>query len=444
MAPGPYFRNPVSFVLRARTDPLAYTREVLRAYGSPARIRVWGMSLIFAVADPEQVRHVLQENSRNYVKGEMVARLKILLGEGLLTSEGDFWRRQRRLAQPAFHRQRVQSFAEQMVALTGRALDGLEESARSGAPVDVMAAMSRLTLAIVGRALFDVDLGDRATLVGRALPVALEGLTQRMFNPLALPLAVPSPANRRLARALRDLDQVVFEIIRRRQDAPEEHADLLAMLMEARDADTGEGMSAVQLRDEVMTFVLAGHETTAVTVSWAVDLLGRNPEIAERLRREVRDVLGDRAPDLADLPRLGLARRVAEETLRLYPAVAALQRQAVAGDDIGGYEVPAGARVVLCAYAMQRDPNLWPEPERFDPDRFLPERSEGRHRFAAIPFSGGPRLCIGHEFAMMEAQILIAMLAQRFRFEPVPERPTVPELRITLRPRDGVWMRVRS
>jgi cytochrome P450 len=444
LAPGPTYRNPLAFVLEARSDPLAYTVDIVRRYGALVRVRVWGMPLVFALAHPEHVRHVLQENSRNYTKGEMVGRMRVLLGDGLFTSEGEVWRRQRRLAQPAFHRQRIQGFADLMVERTSRTLDAIEERSRAGAPVDVMAEMSRLALTIVGRALFDVDLGDQASGVGRALPVALEALTRRIFNPLALPMAVPTSANRRLRWATRELDRVVFDIIRRRQESPVGHADLLAMLMEMRDADTGEGMNSVQLRDEVMTFVLAGHETTAVTLAWAVHLLARNPEIERRLRAEIEHAIGDRPPQLADLGNLPMARRVIEETLRLFPPIGAIQRQAIGGDEIDGCAIPAGARIVVCAYAMHRDPALWPDPERFDPDRFLPDRSEGRHRFAYIPFGGGPRLCIGNEFAMMETQIVLAMLLQRFRFEPVPEAPPRPELRITLRPSSGVWMRVRS
>jgi len=441
--PGPTYRTPISFLLASRPDPLAYTYGLVRRYGPELRVRVWGLPAMHVFTRPDDVRHVMQENNRNYVKGDIIAKMKVLLGEGLFTSEGDFWRRQRRLAQPAFHRQRIQGFGALMTDTVSRALIGWEEPARDGRPIDVMEEMSRLTLTIVGRALFGIDLADRASDVGRPLLIALEELTRYVLNPIALPLALPTPGHRRLRRALLDLDRVVLAIIEKRRREPGEHDDLLAMLMEARDADTGESMSSRQLRDEVMTFVLAGHETTAVTLAWAVHLLESHPEVEAAVRREVRSALGDRRPELADLRNLALVRRVIDETLRLYPPLSALHRQAIAADEIGGVPIPPRGLVFLLPYITHRDPTVWPDPERFDPDRFLPEAVERRHRFAYFPFGAGPRLCIGNEFALMEAQIALAMMLQRWRFEPVPGRPVSSEVRITLRPTDGVWMRLR-
>ena len=212
------------------------------------------------------------------------------------------------------------------------------------------------------------------------------------------------------------------------------------MLMSARDPETGEGMSDQQLRDEVMTFVLAGHETTAVTLAWACHLLAQHGDVEERLRREVRDALGDRTPVLSDLPQLGLARRVIEETLRLYPPVAVINRQTIAADEIGGFPIAANAMIYLSPFVTHRHPSFWEEPERFDPDRFMPARSAARPRFAYFPFGGGPRLCIGNEFALMEAQLILAMVVQRYRLQPVPGHVVEPEIRITYRPRHGVQM----
>lgn len=438
--PGPTYRTPISFLLASRPDPLAYTHRLVRQYGDVLRVRVWGIPPMYVFARPDHIRHVMQENNRNYVKGDVIAKMKVLLGEGLFTSEGDFWRRQRRLAQPAFHRQRIQNFASIMVDTTAATLASWEPAVGAGRPIDVMEEMSHLTLAIVGKALFGIDLSDRASEVGRTLLVALEGLTKRVLNPFSLPLALPTPGHLRLRRALRELDRVVLGIIENRRTSPGEHADFLAMLMEARDADTGEGMSSTQLRDEVMTFVLAGHETTAVTLAWAVHLLSEHPGVEEALRGEIRAAIGDRPPDLGDLRNLPLARRVIDETLRLYPPLSALHRQAIAADEVDGIAIPPKALVFLCPYVTQRDPELWPEPERFDPDRFLPERVESRHRYAYFPFGAGPRICIGNEFALMEAQLALTMILQRYRFEPLPERPVSPEVRITLRPTNGVWM----
>lgn len=442
--PGPVYRNPLRFLLEARPNPVGYAHRMIQEYGDATAVRVWGLPQMAVLSRPDHVRHVMQENNRNYVKGDIIAKMKPLIGEGLFTSEGDFWRRQRKLAQPAFHRQRIQNFAAIMVDATERTVDRWSDLARSGVEVDVMAEMSALTLAIVGRALFGVDLSDRASDVGRSLLIAFEELTRRVTNPFSLPLALPTPGHIRLRRATRALDEVVVGIIEKRRATSELHHDLLAMLMEMRDADTGEAMSNRQLRDEVMTFVLAGHETTAVTLAWAMHLLAQNREVEERLRREVRDALGERRPSIADLPQLGLARRVIDETMRLYPPVSAIQRQAIGADEIDGYEIAPGSFIVLLPYSTHRDPVLWSEPERFDPDRFLPEASAARHRYAYYPFGAGPRICIGNEFALMEAQLVLAMIVQRYRFSPAPNRPVESELRITLRPKHGIWMHLAA
>jgi len=438
--PGPSYRTPLPFMWEARPNPLAYALRQVRSYGEVVCIRSWLLPPIFLFTRPEHVRYVLQENNRNYRKGDIVGKMKVVLGEGLFTSDGEFWRRQRRLAQPAFHRQRIQGFAELMTDAADKSLDTWRGRALAGEPIDVMAEMSALTLAVVGRALFGVDLSDRATAVGRNMLVALEELTRRALNPFALPLALPLPSHRRLQRATRELDRVVFEIIEQRRASDGNQADLLAMLMEARDADTGEGMTTQQLRDEVMTFVLAGHETTAVTLAWTFHLLSRNRDVEARVRAEVAEILAGRTPALEDLPRLLLLRRVIEESLRLYPPVGAIERMALAADEIDGYAIPPGASLFLSPYVTHRDPQTWPDPERFDPDRFLPEHAASRHRFAYFPFGAGPRLCIGNEFALMEAQLILAMVLQRFRLEPVPGRAVEEEVRVTLRPKYGVWM----
>ncbi len=440
--PGPSYRTPLPFMWEARPNPLAYALRQVRSYGEVVCIRSWLLPPIFLFTRPEHVRYVLQENNRNYRKGDIVGKMKVVLGEGLFTSDGEFWRRQRRLAQPAFHRQRIQGFAELMTDAADKSLDTWRGRALAGEPIDVMAEMSALTLAVVGRALFGVDLSDRATAVGRNMLVALEELTRRALNPFALPLALPLPSHRRLQRATRELDRVVFEIIEQRRASDGNQADLLAMLMEARDADTGEGMTTQQLRDEVMTFVLAGHETTAMALSWTWYLLAQHPEIEERLCAEIAKAVGDRVPTIDDLPRLQYARQVVEEVMRLYPPVWGFVRQAIQEDRIAGYRIGKGAIVNIVPYVTHRHPAFWDDPDRFDPDRFTSERVRERPKFAYLPFSGGPRLCIGNEFALMEAQLVVAMTLQRYRLRLTAERPVVePEVQLTLRPRGGMPMR---
>jgi cytochrome P450 len=319
-------------------------------------------------------------------------------------------------------------------------LDAWAPRAGTGVPFDVAAEMSRLTLRVVGKTLFSMDLTGDAAEVGRGLVVALGFLGRRAMGFLPPPVWVPTPASVRFLRARRALDRVVYHIIQTRRRTGEDAGDFLGMLLAARDADTGEGMSDQQLRDEVMTFVLAGHETTAVALAWTWYLLARHPDADARLRAEVAAVLGGRAPTVEDLPALRYTRMVLEETMRLYPPVWGLGRQAIAADSIGGYPIRAGAPVSMSPYVTHRHPAVWDDPERFDPERFTPERVAARPRFAYLPFSGGPRLCIGNEFALMEATLVLALVAQRYRLVLAPERRVVPQVTLTLRPRGGLPM----
>jgi cytochrome P450 len=427
-------------------DPLGHLERVWRTYGDIGCSR-FGPIRSYFVIHPDHVQHVLQERNRNYVKGPIIARTKVLVGEGLFTSEGDFWRRQRRLAQPAFHRARIAAFADMMIACGREMLDGWEGAAASGTTFDLAAETSRVTLRVVGKALFSLDLQGEAASVGEALVEARDFVTHRTFKLLIPPMWAPTARIRRYRSALAVLDDMVLRIIheRRRASDPGAAEDLLGMLIAARDEETGEGMTDRQLRDEVMTFVLAGHETTAVSLAWIWYLLARHPAVEHHLRDEVATTLGVRAPTLDDLPRLPYARMVVEESMRLYPPVWAFGRQALEEDQIGGYRIAAGAPLNVFPWLTHRHPDFWPDPGRFDPERFAPERAAARHRFAYLPFSGGPRLCIGNEFALMEAVLLLAMTVQRYRVALAdPERPIEPDAKVTLRPRGGMPVRIRA
>ena len=424
-----------------RRDPLAFVEALAREYGDAVCLGL-GIVDVYLFHHPDAVKHVLQDNNQNYVKGEVIGRVKVLIGEGLFTSEGDLWRRQRRLAQPAFHRERIAGFADTMVRRTAERLARWEPAVRRGEPIEVASEMNALTLTLVVETLFGRDLSGEAADAGRALRVALEGTAHRAMTYVVPPMWVPTARNRALRAAVRTLDALVYNIIDGRRLAHAPGDDLLGMLMSARDEGTGEGMSRGQLRDEVMTFLLAGHETTAVALAWTWYLLARHPEIAEQARAETLAVLGDRDPTLDDLPRLPLARMVVEEAMRLYPPVWGIGRQAVAADRIGGYDVPAGALVNLSPWVTHRHPAFWPEPDRFDPERFRPGVERTRPRFAYFPFSGGPRLCIGESFALLEAQLVVAMMLRRYRLALVDDRPIVPEPTLTIRPRGGLPMRV--
>jgi cytochrome P450 len=424
-----------------RADPLAFVSRLRREFGDVVCVRM-GPLRVFMVFHPEGVKHVLQDNHRNYVKGPLIARARVLIGDGLFTSEGDLWRRQRRLAQPAFHHERLAGLVDVITRLTGEHLHRWHPVGSSPPLRDIAAEMSTLTLTIAGITLFGENLEGEAAAAGRALRVALEFTGQRIMSYLAVPLAIPTARNLAFRRAVRILDDVVYDIIASRQRSRSDAGDLLSMLLAARDEETGAGMTRRQLRDEVMTFFLAGHETTAVTLAWTWYLLARHPAIEARLREESVAGLGTGSPTYADLPHLRFTRMVIQEAMRLYPPVWGIGRQALEEDTIGGYRVPRGGIVNLSPYVTHRHPDVWNEPERFDPERFDPARAASRHRFAYFPFGGGPRLCIGEAFALMEAQVIVAMVAGRYRLRPRGGYAAEPEVHLTLRPRGGMPMTI--
>ncbi|MFL5319529.1 MAG: cytochrome P450 [Myxococcaceae bacterium] len=425
-----------------RKDPLAGALKAAREFGDLSVHPL--VERVFFASHPDYVKHVLQDNHLNYQKGWVYARIKALTGEGLLTSEGDHWKRQRRLSQPAFHKQRIASFAQTMSDRTKDMVDGWSPAARNGDVIDMHAEMMRLTLRIAGQTLFSVDLGDAAERVGDAFSVVLEILNARTSTFVVFPKSIPTPENVRFARAMKVLDDVVEKVIeQRRHAAPGEHHDLLAMLMESKDADTGETMNDRQLRDELMTMMLAGHETTANALAFSFYLLSKNPGVTRKVIEEVDRVLGGRTPTAQDAMQLQYTLRVIQEAMRLYPPAWIFSRKAIKEDVIGGYRIPAGATVVMSPWALHRDPRFWENPEGFDPDRFTEERSAGRPKTSYVPFAAGPRMCIGAGFALMEAQIILAMVLQRYRPELVAGYDLELEPLVTLRPKGGIQMTLR-
>ena len=401
---------------------------------------------VLVVWQPDHVKHVLQDRHAIYTKESLDYRvLKRFLGEGLVTSDGALWLRQRRLMQPAFHRSSIAAFASLMVERTRALLKDWDGPARFGRPVNVYHEMRRLSLDVVTRALFGVNLHEDARVVGHTFAILSEALAEHLYSPLFLLFlhpVLPTPSNRRARAALRTLDRIVGSIIaRRRAQGSAADDDLLSLLLHARDEETdGAGMDDRQIRDEVMTVLLAGHETTAATLSWTWYLLDRHRDVAERLRSEILGALGDRDPTVEDLPQLEGARRVIEEAMRLYPPAWIITRVAKEEDEIGGYRVAPRTVVTLSPYLTHRSKEVWPEPERFDPDRFTAERSAERPRFAYFPFAGGPRQCIGSEFALTEATLVLATIIRRYRLELASRREVVPQPLTTLRPRGGLPM----
>jgi cytochrome P450 len=424
-------------------DVLGFGLKMHQQYGDLVRYRFIGR-YGYQVNHPEYIKHILQDNHHNYQKSKaIVTRFDQLVGNGLLLSEGDFWLRQRRLAQPAFHRKRIAAFGAIMTGAAEAALD--HWSANEDQPLDVAEEMTKLTLQVAGQTLFGLDLLDHAKEVGEAFgDVSAEVISfprsyvvARMLLPW---LPIPTPRNRRFDEGLRTLDRVVQGIIVHRRKHNEEREDLLSMFMSACDEETGERMDDRQLRDEVMTMLLAGHETTALALTWTWYLLSQHPDVEHKLHAELDTVLQGSTPTLNNLSNLPYTRSIVEEVLRLYPPAHSFNRQATADDEIGGYHIPAGAHMLIQPYVVHRHPAFWEHPEVFNPERFMPERSHERHRYAFIPFSGGPRQCIGNTFALAEAQLVIATIAQRYRLRLVPGHPVETVAMITLRPRHGLKM----
>lgn len=439
-APGPrglpLIRNTLDLWTR---DPLSALLDRHRRYGDIVRTRV-AKTDVFLVSDPEAVRHVLQRNYANYTKGPSYAVLGVVVGEGLLTSEGTHWLRQRRLAQPAFHHRYLEAFAELMVAATEARL----ATWRPGQVIDIAEEMMRLTFSIVGEALFSADVEDTAEEIGEIVTRALGlfdsfvGLAALLPAFLANPDRIPLPAARRIVQRL---DELVLGIIDTRRRDPRPRGDLLQMLMDARDED-GNAMSDRQLKDEVMTLILAGHETTANAMIWTLALLTRHREVEARLVAEHRRVLGDRLPQLGDVAQLPWTAQVVQESLRLYPPAWMIARQAREDDEVGGFHVPAGATVQISPWVLHRHLHHWRDPWRFDPERFGAERCEGRSSWAYLPFGGGARICIGKGFALLEAKLILATLCRRFVLVPQQEHMPTPQPSVTLRPRDGFPVRL--
>ncbi len=438
LPPGPKGNFLLGTLLEAWADPLRMMTDGVREFGEIVGFRFAYMRYV-VVADPEGIKHVLVGNHRNYTKSVNYAGLKVILGNGLLTAEGEPWRKQRKLTQPAFHRERLSGFADTMAECTRDMLDRWDRREDDGT-VDAHEEMMRLTFRIVGRTLLSAELDGEAKAIGEAMGIGIKWANDYVESVVRLPPWVPTPNNIRFNRAKRTIDELMDRIISERRSSTERRDDLLGMLMEMKDEETGEGMSDKQLRDELLTLVLAGHETTANALSFALHVLSQHPDVLLALRREADEVLAGRMPTLADVPRLTYTGQVIEEVMRLYPPAWALERQAIEDDVINGYRIPKGAVIGIAPWVTHRLPRLWPNPEGFDPSRFTKEAKEARHKHAYLPFGGGPRTCIGNAFAMMELQIVLPMIIQRYRLDLVPGFRMELEPTITLRPKKGVPM----
>jgi cytochrome P450 len=413
------------------SSPLEYFSKAAREYGDIVGMRVLNFKTIF-VNHPDLIEEVLVTNARKYSKGRVLRANKYVFGEGLLTSEGEFWLRQRRLAQPAFHRARIASYAATMVEYSQRLL----ENWKDGEERDAHQEMMRLTLQIVGKTLFDADVEGDAQDVGKSLELLLE-LGANFRRTIFVPHWLPTATNRRVKREIAQIEKILYRIIEERRASGHDAGDLLSMLLAAQDED-GSRMTDKQLRDEAITLFLAGHETTASTLSWTWWLLAQNPAVESRLHAELDSVLGDRAPSLDDLQKLVYTGHVITESLRLYPAAWGLARLVVEDHEIAGYPLTKGMGVTMAQWVVHRDTRWYDAPEEFRPERWENDLMKRIPRFAYFPFGGGPRQCIGNTFALMETVLVLATIAQKFRLRLVPNHRVAPLASITLRPRHGV------
>jgi cytochrome P450 len=430
-----------------RTDMLGFFEECFREHGDAAYFRMPGRRTML-LSHPDDIEHVLVTENRRFIKNYALSFLQPLLGNGLLLNEGDSWLRQRKLIQPAFSKPRVESYGPAMVEASDRMLRGW----RAGETLDLAPELHKLTMTIAARTLLGIDISGQFGEVVACLQTVLHDFLARFRAAIPAPYWLPTPRNLRLKRAVRRLDAILQELIEERRASNNWGGDFLSILMQARDEDDGTGASDRQLRDEVMTLFVAGHETTANTLSWTLYLLGLHPEIQRQVRDEVRDVLGERPPTAADLPKLTLCERVIRESMRLFPPAYVIGRRPLEDITIGGHFIAKGTNVLMSQWIVHRDARWYNEPLSFAPDRWADGLANRLPKYAYFPFGGGPRVCIGNTFAMFEATLILAMIAQRFELALVsPNRtggtaqnpyPMTLHPAVTLRPGEPICVRL--
>jgi cytochrome P450 len=446
--PGPGQGRLATALALRRGDPTEFFTELARVYGDVAHVGV-GSEDVYLISDPELIRDVFVTHGRRFKKGRGLQAAKLLLGEGLLTSEGEFHLRQRRLVQPAFARQRMAGYADAMVSSAAAHAGAWT----SGDQVDIAEEMAALTLTVVGQTLFGADVTGLRADVANAMTTLLQSFTRVALTPwAAVAVRLPTPAARRLRAAEATLDQAVYSIIQQRRAAAQDEGDLLSMLLLAHDVEAAAGesvrMTDKQVRDEVMTLLLAGHETTANALTWAWYLLSEHPAAAHRMRAELAAALAGELPSYADLPRLPWTTAVLAESMRLYPPAWIVGRRALEDVELGGWRLPAGSLCVVSQWVTHRDERWWPDPLAFRPERWIDgegrfsEHHDGRPRFAYFPFGAGTRVCVGESFAWTEGVLLLGAIGQRWSLALVPGHPVAVQPAITLRPRHGMRMTV--
>jgi cytochrome P450 len=428
--PGPKGHFLLGALREIKRDELDYLNRIVREYGDVVYVRIVNHPC-YVLSHPRDIEYVLLGNYTNFVKSVFLRESRALFGNGLLTSDGSFWLRQRRLLQPAFHHDRVSEYSRTMVEYTSQILRGWQD----GEVRDVHQDMVRLTLEIIASILFGSNIVSEAERIGDALCVFFEQFDDR-FGLYAIPEWLPTPGNLRYRMAIRSLNRILEDVIRQRRSNGKDSANILSALLRAQDED-GTGMTERQLRDEMMTLFFTGHETTALALSWTWYLLAQHPEVADKLAEEVERVVGQREPVYEDLPQLPFVDNVVKESLRLYPPAYGVVREASSDCEIGGYTIPAGATLAMFQWVVHRDPRYFDRPDEFIPDRWK-ELGNRLPRCAYFPFGVGPRMCIGNAFATTEVPLLVATIARSFQFKLAPGNPVLLRPSLTLRPRDGI------
>jgi cytochrome P450 len=440
--PGPPRRATFGLLKKLKADRLGLMAAARAEYGDAVRV-VIGPKRLYIFNHPDHAKHVLADNAANYHKGIGYIESKRALGDGLLTSEGELWRKQRRTIQPVFQHKRIARQADVIVEEAAKLVARLR-SFEGGSPVDVLEEITGLTLGVLGRTLLDADLGAFES-IGHSFEHVQDQAMFDMETMGMVPAFLPLPKQRRFRVARDDLSRIVQALVDERVANPRSDSDdVLSRLIESTSQETDPGVAAKRMRDELITLLLAGHETTASTIGWTLYLVDQHPEVWSRLHDEAVSVLGDRQPVYEDLHHFRYTTMVLNEVMRLYPPVWILTRKAVGVDEVGGYHVPAGSDVLICPYTLHRHPDYWEEPERFDPERFDPDLTTNRPRYAYIPFGAGPRFCVGNHLGLMEATFVVAMLARDLRLTRIPGHTVTPEPMLSLRLGGGLPVNVRA
>jgi cytochrome P450 len=423
-------------------DILGTVEQFINKYGDIFSLSV-PFNRVAVISNPEFVRYVLMDNNKNYTKSLAYDLLKNLLGNGLLTSEGDFWKKQRRLIQPAFHRKKLEELTAMMIDRAQQSAVKFRKYAEKDEYFNLVPEMTALTLDVISKAIFSSGVDDeKARMVGRQITLLNEYTIEKLNQPIRLPAMFPTPFNIRERKAVQILDKIVYEIIDRRRKEGVSKGDLLSMLLDARDEETGESMDNVQLRDELMTIFIAGNETSSNALSWTLYLLSQNPDEEQKMIEEIdRKLDSGTELNFNTINEFHYVRQVLEESMRMFPAVWSVGRRTMEDDEIGGYRIPRLTNVLIPIIHFHRSPKYWQEPEKFDPERFAPEKRNNIDRFVYFPFGGGPRLCIGNHFAMLEMQIILIILYREFRFRLKEGFKVHPDPIVTLRPKYGMLMR---